>query len=92
MQHTLEAMNNFSLQVEQLLNSEDQKLYRALQKLLRSPTRTRFGISQEELPFHKRLRNIIHPHVQKMLVGMYIPQWPAANLTWIYSYYVFTFS
>ena len=77
MQHTLEAMNKFSLQVEQLLSSEDQKLYRALHKMLRSPTRTLSAISQEEqLPFYKRLRNILHPHVQKMLVGRYIPLWP----------------
>ena len=71
-QHTLEAMNNTSLQVEQLLSSEDKKLYQALKKMLHnSASCVRSAVSQEEqLPFHKRLRKILQPHVQKMLVGM----------------------
>ena len=74
MQHTLEAMNNTSLQVEQLLSSEDKKLYQTLKKMLHNITsRARSAVSQEEQPpFHKRLRNILQPHVQKMLVGMLV--------------------
>ena len=74
MQHTLEAMNHTSLQVEQLLSSEDKKLYQALKKVLHnSASCVRFAVSQEEqLPFHKRLRSILQPHVQKMLVGMLV--------------------
>ena len=48
MQHTLEAMNNTSLQVEQLLSSEDKKLYQALKKMLHnSASRVRSAVSQE---------------------------------------------
>ena len=74
LQHTLEAMNNTSLQVEQLLSSEDKKLYQTLKKMLHnSASRARSAVTQEEqLPFHKRLRNILQPHVQKMLVGMLV--------------------
>lgn len=72
MQQALEAMSKFAQQVEKLLLSQDQKLHRALVKVFGCPRHLRAmsAVSQEgQLPFHKRLRNLIYPHIQKMLVG-----------------------
>ncbi len=62
----------FSQQLEDLLLSEDKQLHRALTKVFGCPRHHRApsAVSQEaQLPFHKRLRNLIHPHMQRMLVG-----------------------
>ena len=69
-QRVLTAVDGFAQQVEDLLDKESPKLYKHLIKLLSSQ-----ADHDEQSLSHIRLRNIIHLHVQKMLVGMLDNVW-----------------
>ena len=62
-------MNKFSECVEELLQTEDPQLFKALEKLFKKKTGS--GLSQRGArDFQQALKSVLFPHIQRMLVGM----------------------
>ena len=73
-QQSADGMNKFAGRVEELLESEDPQLHRALVKAFkRTGGRSQRGRERGN-SFHHTLKSILFPHIQKMLVGRYIVQ------------------
>ena len=66
-------MSVFCLQVEELLKLNDPKLYRCFAKMLNSQSSMKTSPKRKHhsqcFAFHEELARILHPHVQRMLVG-----------------------
>lgn len=68
-------MNKFTQRVEELLQTEDPQLYKALGKALKKTGGSeRRGRRAEGNSFSHTLKSLLFPHIQKMLVGKFISQ------------------